>query len=398
MDDLQDYKDRTLGDVTHIELEDGREIVLIGTAHISQESVDTVGRVIDEEEPDTVAVELDEERFKSLRKEQSFEDLDLVEVIKNKQLTFLLARLALTSFQKQMGSYTGVKPGAEMAAAVDIAEERGYDVSLCDRNVRTTLVRAWRKTPWWRRAELAVLLLAGLFQKSEVDEEDLSNLRDMDNITGVLTELGEALPEIKVVLVDERDEFMAYKLQQLEGQKIVAVVGAAHKPGIIRHLRRDISQRRINEISTVPPRSALSKAMPWVLPMIVIGLFVWGAFNSDYNSVRNAAVAWVLANGILSGLGAIIALGHPVTVLAAIVAAPITSLNPTIGAGMVTAFVQTYVAAPKVADFQNIGDDVADLEGWWSNRLARVLLVFFFSSAGSAIGTFVAFGWLKNLL
>lgn len=397
MDDLQDYKDRTLGDVTRVEL-DGREIILIGTAHISQESVDTVGRVIEEEEPDIVAVELDEERFKSLREEQNFEDLDLVEVIKNKQLTFLLARLALTAFQKRMGSYTGVKPGAEMAAAVDLAEEKGYEVSLCDRNVRTTLVRAWRKTPWWRRAELAVLLFAGLFQKSEVNEEDLSNLRDMNNITGVLTELGEALPEIKVVLVDERDEFMAYKLQKLRGEKIVAVVGAAHKPGIIRHLRRDISRERLKEISTIPPRSAVSKSLPWILPAIVIGLFVYGAFNSDYDSVKNAATAWVLANGILSGIGAIAALGHPLTVAAAILAAPFTSLNPTIGAGMVTAFVQTYVAAPKVADFQNIGDDVEELSGWWTNRLGRILLVFFFSSVGSSLGTFLAFGWLKNLL
>lgn len=384
-------------DVTHVVV-DNTTIVLVGTAHISQESVDTVTRVIEAEQPDVVSVELDEERFRSLRQQDNFEELDLKEVIKNKQLTFLLARLALTAFQKRMGSFTGVKPGADMAAAIDAAEAHGLELNLCDRSVRTTLVRAWRKTPWWRRAEVALLLVAGLFQRTEVNEEDLSDLRQMENISGALAELGDALPEIKSVMVDERDEFMAHKLREIRADKVVAVVGAAHKPGILHHLQNDIPPSRIDEISSLPPRSSFSRALPWVLPALVIGLFVWGALNSDLDSVRNAAVAWVLANGLLSALGAIVALGHPITVLAAFLAAPLTSLNPTIGAGMVTAFVQTWASAPKVSDFQTIGDDVQEARGWWTNRLGRILLVFLFSSIGSSLGTFLAFGWLKNLL
>ena len=384
-------------DVTRIQLGE-TEVVLIGTAHISQESVETVERVIEAEQPDAVAVELDAERFESLRNETNWEDLDLIEIIKQGQLTFLLARLALTAFQKRMGGYTGVKPGAEMSAACDAAEAAGVDIELIDRNVRTTLLRAWRNTPWWRRAELAMMLLMGLFQKGEVSEEELSDLREMQNISVVLDQMGEALPDVKSVLVDERDTYMAYKLQQLDAKKVVAVVGAAHKPGILRQIEGAIAEATIDEIETVPPKHSISKALPWILPAIVIGLFVWGAFNADAYQLKTAAMAWVLANGVLSALGAIIALANPLTIIAAFIAAPLTSLNPTIGAGMVTALVQTLVSSPKVSDFQTIGDDIAEWKGWWSNRLGRVLLVFLFSSIGSSIGTFVAFGWLKNLL
>jgi pheromone shutdown-related protein TraB len=389
--------DVTDGDITRIQLGD-KEIVLIGTAHISQESVDTVEQVIEAEQPDTVAVELDEERFKSLRSEANWEDLDLIEIIKKGQLTFLLARLALTAFQKRMGGYTGVKPGAEMTAAIDAAEAKNMRVELIDRNVRTTLVRAWRTTPWWRRAELAMMLIMGVFQRGEVSEEELSELREMQNISVILDQLGEALPEVKGVLVDERDTYMAHKLQQIDAQKVVAVVGAAHKPGILRQIRDDIAQTHIDDIEAVPPKHSLSKALPWILPAIVIGLFVWGFFNADQGEFQDAALAWVLANGILSAVGTMIALGHPFTIVAAFIAAPLTSLNPTVGAGMVTALVQTLVASPKVSDFQTIGDDIAELKGWWGNRLGRVLLVFLLSSLGSTIGTFAAFGWLKDLL
>lgn len=384
-------------DVTRVQLGE-TEVILIGTAHISQESVETVERVIEAEKPDVVAVELDDERFQSLRNETNWEDLDLIEIIKKGQLTFLLARLALTAFQKRMGGYTGVKPGAEMSAAIDVAQANGVAVELIDRNVRTTLLRAWRNTPWWRRAELAMMLLAGLFQRGEVSEEELSDLREMQNISVILDQLGEALPDVKEVLVDERDTYMAYKLQNIDAKKVVAVIGAAHKPGILRQIEKTIPHATVEEIETVPPKHPISKVLPWILPAIVIGVFVWGFFNGDTTQLKTAAWAWVLSNGILSALGALIALANPLTIIAAFVAAPLTSLNPTIGAGMVTALVQTMASSPKVSDFQTIGDDITEWKGWWSNRLGRVLLVFVFSSIGSSIGTFVAFGWLKNLL
>ncbi|MFU8802955.1 MAG: TraB/GumN family protein [Bradymonadaceae bacterium] len=393
--DKYDTDDET--DVTRL-MVNGKEVVLIGTAHISQESVVTVQRVIEREAPDVVCVELDQERFTAMREEQRWEELDLIQVIKNKQLMFLMARLALGAFQKRMGGYTGVKPGAEMAAAIDIARDNDMELVLCDRNVRITLLRAWRTTPFWRRTTVVASLFGGVFAKQEISEEELAHLRQSQNISAVLDELGQVLPSVKSVLVDERDVFMAHQLQIAPGKKIVAVVGAAHVPGIIKNLQDPITDEAIEAISEIPPRTTLSRMLPWLIPLIVLTIFTLGFFYGDREQFQTAAIAWVLVNGGLSALGALVALGHPLTILVAFCAAPLTSLNPTIGAGMVTALAQTFFCAPKVRDMERVGEDIAHWKGWWKNRLARIFLVFFLSSMGSAIGTFVAFRWLIELV
>lgn len=386
-------------DLTRLEI-DGREIILVGTAHISQASVDAVERVIDHESPDAVCVELDRKRFESLRSDTQWEDLDLIEIIKDGKLTFLLARLALTAFQKRMGANTGVTPGAEMAAAADAAEAMGVPVELVDRDVQITLLRAWRLTPWWRRAEVALMLFASLFQGGDISEDDLSELRESGTIDSILEELGDVFPEVKGVLVDERDLFMAHHIRAVEGDKIVAILGAAHKSGVAEWLQRPTTSAQIDEVTHVPERSWFSRIFPWLIPLIVLGVFGYFGATAEWKSLETAAVAWVLANGVLSALGAIAAYGHPLTVASAFLASPITSLNPSIGAGYVTAFVQTFVASPKVRDLHSIGDDLVDWKGWWRNRLSRVLLVFVFSSIGSSLGPPVALGWiwLKGIL
>ncbi len=382
---------------TIIELDD-RQIILIGTAHISQESVDTVIQAIGEHQPDTVCVELDEQRYQSLINQKSWESLNIKEVIKKGQMPFLLTNLALSSYQKKMGLQTGVKPGAELAAAAKMAEESGMHVELVDRNIRTTLLRTWRKAGFWNKMKVMAALLGSLFEKQELDEAQLAELRSGDTLSQMLEEMSKLLPSVKTILVDERDTYMAYHIRHSPGDKIVAVVGAAHLPGIVKKLHEEISPETIAEISRIPAKNSISKAIPWVIPGIVIALFIAGFFFGDHQKLANAAIAWVLANGLLSALGALIALGHPLTVISAFIAAPITSLNPTIGAGFVTAFVQAFVAAPTVRDMEHVGDDLTTFKGWWRNRLARVMLVFFFSSLGSAAGTFIALGWLKNLL
>ena len=379
-------------------LVDGREIILVGTAHISQDSVDTVIRTIDDILPDTVCVELDHQRYQSLINKKGWESLNLKELIKKKQIPFLLTNLALSSYQKRMGLHTGVKPGAELAAAAQTAEERGMEVELVDRNIRTTLLRVWRKTGFWNKMKVMASLFGSLFEKQELDESELAKLRESDTLSSMLDEMGEMLPSVKQILVDERDTYMAYHIRNAPGEKILAVVGAAHLPGIIRLLQgEEISAETIAEISVIPPKTTLSKMIPWLIPGIVVALFIGGFFFGDRDQLADAATAWVLANGLFSALGALLALGHPLTVISAFIAAPITSLNPTIGAGFVTGLVQTFVAAPTVGDMEHVGDDLTTIKGWWRNRLARVLLVFLFSSLGSSIGTFVALGWLKDI-
>ncbi len=388
----------TADDYTHL-LVDDKEIVLVGTAHISQESVDTVVRTIDEVIPDTVCVELDTQRYQSLINNKGWESLNLKEIIKKKQIPFLLANLALSSYQKRMGLHTGVKPGAELAAAAQTAEEREMEVELIDRNIRTTLLRVWRKTSLWNKTKVIASLFGSLFEKQELNEKELAKLRASDTLSNMLEEMEKLLPSVKQILVDERDMYMAYHIRNAPGKRVLAVVGAAHLPGIIRLLQGDeINPEAIAEITTIPPKTTLSKIIPWLIPGIVIALFIVGFFFGNRDQLANAATAWVLANGLFSALGALLAFGHPVTIISAFIAAPLTSLNPTIGAGFITGLVQSFVAAPTVRDMEHVGEDLVTFKGWWQNRLTRVLLVFLFSSIGSSIGTFVALGWLKNLL
>jgi len=383
-------------DMRRLQLGD-REIILVGTAHISQASIDTVRAVIEEETPDCVCVELDAQRLQALRNSRHWESLNIYQVVKSGQAPFLLANLTLASFQKRMGLQTGVRPGAELAAAVQCAEEQSIRVELVDRNIRTTLLRAWRKTGFWKKLNLASVMLASLFEEQKVSEEELERLRQSDTLTAMLEELGDLLPSVKGILVDERDTYMAHHIRSAPGSKVVAVVGAAHLNGIALQIMAPVDAEHLAELDTIPPKSGFSRLAPWLIPAVVVALFAGGFFYGDTERLKEAAIAWVLANGLLSALGALIALGHPLTILTAFVAAPITSLNPTIGAGMVTGVVQAMIVAPKVGDLERVTDDLATLTGWWRNRTTRVLLVFFFSSLGSAIGTFVAFGWLKNL-
>lgn len=376
----------------------GREIVLLGTAHVSRRSVEAVERALEEIRPDRVCVELDPDRLRALRDPDRWRRLDLVKALRAGQGPLLLANLALAAFQRRLGLGTDVRPGAELLVAVEGAEARGIPVDLVDRPIRLTLLRAWRRTGFWRRFRLAGALLASAFEDGGVDEEDLARLRQADTLSGLLEEMAQAAPEAKAVLVDERDRYMAAKILASGGTRVLAVVGAAHVPGIARWLTSAEEPGEPAALEALPPRGPVSRALPWILPAIVVALFLAGFAAGDTKALREAAWAWVLANGLLSAAGAAAALGHPLTVASAFVAAPLTSLNPTVGAGMVTGVVQAWAGRPRVRDLEGLLDDLSHWKGWWTNRVARVLLVFLFSNLGSALGTFVAFGWLKNLV
>jgi len=377
---------------------DGREIILVGTAHVSQASVEMVRQVIADEQPDTVCVELDHQRHKALRNPRSWENLNLIEVIRQGQAPFLCASLILSAYQKRMGLHTGVRPGAELAAAAEEAEARNLTVRLIDREIRTTLLRAWRRAGFWKKMSLLATLLAGMFEKQTIDEAELARLRETDTLTALLDELAQVLPTVKAILVDERDLFMANEIRYAPGQRIVAVVGAAHLPGISTHLAAPAAPPDvIAELSVIPETGRLGKIMQWLIPALVVGVFIAGFFAGDMSKLTSAAIGWVLATGGLSALATAVALAHPLTILSAFLAAPITTLHPAIGVGFVTALVQAYFAAPKVSDMERAGDDITTVRGWWSNRMTRVLLVFFLSNLGAALGVLLAFRWLKEL-
>ncbi|KPK28791.1 MAG: conjugal transfer protein TraB [Desulfobacterales bacterium SG8_35_2] len=365
-----------------------REIFLVGTAHVSQGSIDLVKEVIANERPDCVCVELDEKRYKALSGRKRWESLDLKEIIRKKQLSTLLVNLILSSYQKKLGMQLGVMPGSELLEATREADKHSIPVSLCDRDVRVTLRRAWHETSFLKKGYLVATLLASLFDKTEITEEKLEQLKEKDVLSELMSELGEAMPELKRVLIDERDIYLAEKIKMSSGQKLVAVVGAGHVEGIKKKIREDHSSV-LPSISTFPPVSSSLKALGWSIPLLIIGSLVAIGILKGGSAAGANLLYWILANGIPSAIGAMLAWAHPITIASAFAAAPVTSLTPVIGAGYVTAFVQVLVRPPVVREFETVTDDMATFTGWWRNKLLRVFLAFLLPGFGSMIGTWI---------
>jgi len=365
-----------------------REIILVGTAHISRESTELVRRVIGGEQPDRVCVELDEKRYEALSQRKRWVNLNLKEIIYRKQLSTLLANLVLASYQKKLGDQLGIQPGTELLEAARVAEEHGIAVSLCDRDVRVTMRRAWHATSLFKKSYLLASLLASLFDETEMSEDKLTELRQTDVLSELMQELGTALPELKRVLIDERDTFLSEKIKAAGGRKIIAVVGAGHVAGIKMALTEDRAGQ-MEEINTIPPVSPIWKVIGWAIPAAIIASIFLIGIRQGSGAAGDNIVYWILANGIPSALGAMLALAHPVTIIGAFIAAPITSLTPVIGAGYVTAFLQVIFQPPVVGEFERALKDMTTFSGWWKNRLLRVFLAFILPGLGSFIGTWI---------
>ena len=367
---------------------DGRLFILVGTAHVSRESTELVERVIEQERPDCVCVELDARRYDALAQRTRIESLDLKAVIRNRQLVPLLLNLLLMSYQKQLGGQLGVVPGSELLAAAQLAERLGIPVRLCDRDVRITLRRAWGALSLWRKAELIATLLASVFEAPQLDEAELRRLRQQDVLTRLMQELGAAFPGIKGVLIDERDAYLATRLREAPGDRVVAVVGAGHVSGMIDALA---SGRRTDlaALETVPAPSSAARIAGWSIPVVIgAGLMAIG-LRHGLSAVGDNALFWILATGLPAVVGSALAFGHPLTLLATFVSAPITTLSPLLGVGYVAALVQAYVRPPLVREIQTVAEDVRVPRRWWQNRLLRICLVFLLSTIFTSVGTIV---------
>jgi len=366
----------------------GREFVLVGTAHVSRESTDLVRRVIETERPDRVCVELDEPRHQALSQRTRWENMNLRQIIRRKQLPTLLANLLLGSYQKKIGQRLGVIPGAELLEATVVADDLEIPYSLCDRNIRVTMLRAWRSMSLLQKWKLLAAMLASLLTDDEISEEDLRRLRDTDVLSELLDGLARGLPTLKRVLVDERDTYLAEMIRRADGAHIVAVIGAGHLDGVTRLLEQD-GASDVESINEIPKTAPVWKYVGWGIPALIVSGLLAVAWTKGAPVAGQNLVYWILANGIPSGLGAVLALAHPLTIVIAFLCAPLTSLTPVIGAGYVTAFVQAYLQPPLVRDFQTALDDASVMRRWWSNRLLKVFLAFLFPTIGSVIGTYV---------
>ncbi|MCB9205765.1 MAG: TraB/GumN family protein [Ignavibacteriales bacterium] len=366
----------------------GKQLILIGTAHISKQSADLVEEVIVSEKPDIVSVELDKQRYESLSNQKRWENLDLKSIIKEKQLSTLIINILLSSYQKKLGDKLGVNPGVELLRATTVAKDNNIPIELCDRDVRITLKRAWRIMSFWQKMKFMAVGLASIFEHEEISEEQLEELKNKDVLSELMKELGKAMPVLKSVLIDERDSYLAKKIKETNGNKIVAVVGAGHLEGIIKKINED-ENINLSEIEFIPKTSNLAKIIGWAIPIIIIGSIFYIGFDQGFGEAGNNAIFWILANGIPSALGALVAYGHPYAILSVFFAAPITSLTPLIGAGYVAAFVQAYFKPPVVLEIQNVSEDINKPKLWWQNKLLRILLVFILSGLGSVLGTYV---------
>lgn len=373
----------------------GRTFTLIGTAHVSRESADLVRRVIETEKPDTVCVELCESRLQSIRQASRWQEMDIIKVVKEKKAFLLLSNLILASFQKRIADRMDIKPGQEMITAVEAAEAAGAQVWLADRDIRVTLARTWRSMGLWDKSKLLFQLMLSLGEVDDLSREDIERMKQEDVLDSLLKEIGASQPVIRQILIDERDRYLAQKIKAAPGAHIVAVVGAGHVPGIKRYWPTDTD---LKALEGLPPKSPVTGFLKWGIPAAIVGLFMYGFYAGGSKTGSDMILWWVAANGLLAGVGALVAWGHPLTILSSMLAAPLTSLNPMIAAGWVSGLVETVSRKPKVRDFETLQDDIRSVRGFWTNKVTRILLVVVFTNLGSSIGTFVAFPMIVRAL
>lgn len=370
--------------ITRIHL-DGKEYILIGTAHVSKQSAEQVKEVIERERPDAVCVELDEQRYQSIMQEKKWKETDIFKVIKEGKATLLLINLAISSFQKRIAEQFGIQPGQEMIQGIRSAEEIGAQLVLADRNIQVTFSRIWKNVGFWGKMKLLVQIFYSIFSDEEITEEELEKMKSQDMLDSMLEEFTQSFPRLKTPLIDERDQYLAQKIKEAPGNKIVAVLGAAHVPGVKEAIKHD---HDLTELTKVPPKSKWPKIIGWSIPILILAVVLY-TFLANPQAGWQQTVSWVLWNGSLSAIGAAFALAHPLAILTAFIAAPITSFFPFLAAGWFAGIVQAYFKRPNVGDFGRLSTDILSFKGFWRNKVTRILLVVVLANLGSSLGTFL---------
>ncbi len=376
--------------VTKISL-DGKEIFLVGTAHVSRESVEDVKKTIQTVKPDSVCIELCEPRYRVMTERDAWRKMNIFKIIREKKSTLLLAQLILGAFYRQLGEKLGIQPGAEMLEAVNQAGKLGAKVILADREIEITLKRVFRYLSFWNKIKILSHFIAGLIAGEEIDEKLIEQLKTKDQLEAALSEFAEKLPEVKRRLLDERDIYLAQKIRHADGPKVVAVVGAGHVAGIKKSIKKEQS---LDELIKIPPKSLWPTIFKWVIPAAIIALIAYSFYAKGTEALLQNIYIWLLVNGSLSALGAAVAFAHPLTILSAFVAAPFTSLNPALAAGWVAGLVEAWIRKPTVNDFEQLPTDTSTLKGFWKNPVTRILLVVAFANIGSMLGTWIAGIWI----
>lgn len=372
---------------------------VVGTAHVSYQSVEDVRTVIAATSPDVVCVELCKARLDALTKDSAFRDLDVFKVVREGKTLYLLAHLALSSYQRRIGAELGVKPGSELLAAVDAARAAGIPVALIDRDINITLKRTWSNIGLWKRLTLLWSMLAGSEEESAepVTADTIEDLKESQALSEMLVELGRAVPEVKGPLIDERDQYLTSKMLEAgTGKtKVVAVVGAAHVPGMRANLDQQID---LSALERIPPPSIVWRVLKWAVPIAFLGLlaFLWS--RTDTASFAKTMLAWIVPTSVGAGLFTLVGGGSLLSVLAALVVAPVARIYPLVRTSIVVGIVEVWRRKPSVADCESLPDDVQTVRGFRRNQVLRVFTVAILSGLGALLGFVVGVGWVASLL
>jgi pheromone shutdown-related protein TraB len=387
--------------VTEI-VHEGTTYYIIGTAHVSQRSIDDVRQVIDEVKPDVVCVELDQVRYEALTKDSAFRDLDVFKVVREGRTLYLLAHLALSSYQRRIGAELGVKPGAELLAAAQEATARSIPVALIDRDINITLKRTWKNLGLWKRSLLLSSLIVGFEDEDDEDEEDddgekkapkstanvVEDLKEPKALSEMLTELGKQVPQIKGPLIDERDRYLASKAIEAGAGKraVVAVVGAAHVPGMKEHWGKPVDRAALE---LIPPAGLLWRVIKWAIPVLFLVGLIYFWQQSEERSLVDMMARWILPTSIGAGLLTALAGGSIFSIATAIVVSPVAAIHPLLGTGMVVGVVEAWRRRPNVVDCEQLPEDIQTWRGFWRNRVTRILLIAVASGIGTAVGFWI---------
>lgn len=362
-----------------------KEIYLVKTAHVSKNSVDDVKECIEEVKPDAICIELDQDRYNAFKNKEGWRDTDIIKIIKENKVGYLLANTILSSFQRRMAKSMESNSGAEMMEGIKQSEELNIPLVLADRSVKTTFSRIWNSLKLMEKAKLLSTIILSIFDNEEITEEQLEELKQADALETALNEVSKEFPNVKKVLVDERDHYLAQKIKTAPGDKIVAIIGAAHSIGITKNIDNDYDLNELDD-NLKSNNKSLSK---WIVPALIVAIIAF-TFISNKDMGLEQIKTWILVNGTMSAIGCLLCLAHPLTILTAFVMAPITSLNPLLAAGWFAGIVEAMIRKPKVKDFEDIAIDTANIKGFLKNRVTRILLIVIFANVFSTIGTIIS--------